>query len=74
MRLYLCFWRAGETENPQKDIVFATHSRERYDAWFSVTERGDKEFRAYGHEITYRDRLMNIGQVPDFIYRGGPGV
>lgn len=75
MRIYLCFWRRGGKENPEKDFEYITTSRRVYDQWFARAARlGDPQFRAYGHEINYRTQPFLPGQVQDYVYRGGPGV
>jgi hypothetical protein len=74
MKVYLCLWRTGKKEVPARDVVFATTDRNRYEKWF-VGEEGDRDFCKYGFELTFRlTENLPLGAVPDYVYRGGPGV
>jgi hypothetical protein len=75
VKVYLACYRFGKKENPKHDFVFATIDRERYEKWFAGREFDDLEWRRYGMELTFRlTEDLPLGAVPDYVYRGGPGV
>lgn len=75
MKVWLCFLRKGKTEDPQRDILFATTERSRWEKFFEGPEFEDPEWRRYAFEITFRlKEQLSPGEVLDYVYRGGPGV